>query len=105
ASFLVLRKMFPVARISMNGDVFASGSARWYDFNGDGLFSYHAPYILQGHQALAFFLGGIPLPDPLPVPASSVFPDKFSMTGFGKDPTNPFSNSIASDPRAPFNGN
>jgi general secretion pathway protein G len=103
-SVSILRKMFPRVTLSTSGDVFGGNSTKWYDFNGDGIYSYHAPYILQGHQALVFFLGGIPLPDPLPVPASGIFPNKFSMSGFGKDPTNPFTNNIGNDPRAPYNG-
>ena len=42
------------------------------------------PYILQGHECLVFFLGGIPLQT-----ASG-----YGMTGFGKDPTNPFTNNL-----------
>ena len=41
-------------------------------------------YILQGHECLVFFLGGIPLQT-----ASG-----YGMTGFGKDPTNPFTNNL-----------
>ena len=44
-----------------------------------------APYILQGHECLVFFLGGIPLQT-----ASG-----YGMTGFGKDPTNPFTNNLS----------
>ena len=57
--------------------------ARWYDFNGNGVHGTQ-PYILQGHECLVFFLGGIPLQT-----ASG-----YGMTGFGKDPTNPFTNNL-----------
>ena len=100
-SVAALRKFFP--RVVLNtsgGAVFLPGSFRWYDFNGNGVMD--GPYILNGHECLAFFLGGIPLPNPVTVPATSS--TTFSMTGFGKDPTNPFSNNIFSDPRPPFNG-
>ncbi len=53
------------------------------------------PYILHGHECLVFFLGGIPYQDP----ATGVF----GMTGFGKDPVNPFTNSLAADSR--YGGN
>ncbi len=83
-----LRKFFP--RVVLNtsgGPVFANNSPRWYDFNGDGyLLTNGVPqaYILQGHECLVFFLGGIPLQT-----ASG-----YGMTGFGKDPTNPFTNNL-----------
>ena len=57
---------------------------RWYDFNGNGV-DWTRPYILQGHECLVFFLGGIPLSDHPP--------SGYGMTGFGKDPTNPFTNN------------
>jgi len=69
--------------------------SRWYDFNGNGLYDPH--YILHGHECLVFFLGGVPLPNDLVNTPSS-----FGLSGFGKDPDNPFSNNIASDPR--YNG-
>jgi len=92
-SLAIMRKFFPQVVFNSSSDVFGSGSAQWYDFNGDGLFQYHAPYILQGHECLVFFLGGIPQQT-----ASG-----FGMTGFGKDPTNPFKNAAATSNRqAPF---
>ncbi len=87
-SVSALRKFFP--RVVLNtsgGPVFANNSPRWYDFNGDGyLLTNGVPqaYILQGHECLVFFLGGIPLQT-----ASG-----YGMTGFGKDPTNPFTNNL-----------
>ncbi|MFO0889274.1 MAG: prepilin-type N-terminal cleavage/methylation domain-containing protein [Isosphaeraceae bacterium] len=82
-SLAALRKFFPKVTLSTSGPVFASGSLRWYDFNGNGVPD--GPYILQGHQCLVFFLGGIP---------SAPTSEGISMTGFGKDPANPFTNSI-----------
>ncbi len=79
------RKMFPKVLLSTSGVVWGSGSTAWYDFNGNGVFD-TSPYMLQGHECLVFFLGGIPLSDP----TSSTF----GLTGFGKDPSNPFTNSI-----------
>jgi len=84
-SLIALRKFFPrVAFSTTTGPVFPLNSPVWYDFNGNGVMD--GPYILQGHECLAFFLGGIPLGDPQT--------QTFGMTGFGKDPTNPFYNSI-----------
>jgi general secretion pathway protein G len=101
-SVAALRKFFP--RVVLNtsgGSPFANNPNRWYDFNGDGVRGTRLPngtvddkpYILQGHECLVFFLGGIPVRTD----------SGFGMTGFGKDPTNPFSNSIASDPN--YGGN
>ncbi len=88
------RKMFPKVVLSTSGNVPTIGATNWYDFNGNGAFDSTSGYILQGHECLVFFLGGIPLSDP----TSSTF----GLTGFGTDPTNPFTNNIASDPR--YNG-
>lgn len=87
-SLSYLRKFFPRAVFSTSGPVFPHNGTRWYDFNGNGVFDYATPYILDGHQCLVFFLGGIPTPNG----------SDYSMSGFGKDPTNPFSNNLAIDP-------
>ena len=85
------RRIWPRVQLSTSGTVFPPGTNNpWYDFNGNGQPD-TTPYVLHGHECLTFFLGGIPLRD--------TTTNTFSMTGFGKDPTNPFSNSIASDPR------
>ncbi len=92
-SLAIMRKFFPRVVFNSSSDVFGSGSAQWYDFNGDGVFQYHASYILQGHECLVFFLGGIP----------QITASGYGMSGFGKDPTNPFKNSAATGNRqAPF---
>ncbi len=56
----------------------------WYDFNGNGTLD--GAYILHGHECLVFFLGGVPVLDN--------GTQAYGMMGFGKDPTNPFSNSV-----------
>ena len=84
-SISALRRFFPKVTFSTNQAVFTSGSTTWYDFNGNGVFD-SKPYILQGHECLAFFLGGIPLNSN----------GTYSMTGFGSNPSNPFTNSITS---------
>jgi general secretion pathway protein G len=92
-SVAALRKFFPRVVLSTTGVPPQIGPAYFYDFNGNGLMD--GAYILQGHEALVFWLGGIPHWNPNGPPTAVI--------GFGKDPTNPFSNDIASDPR--LNGN
>ena len=68
-----------------------------YDFNGDGYLGIgpnnnypggtHG-YILEGHQCLVFFLGGLPVVD------SS---GNYGVSGFSKDPTNPFTNILSTN--------
>ena len=98
-SVSALRKFWPKVQISTGANspppnIANSNGTYWYDFNGNGV--QDAAYILQGHECLVFFLGGIPLPNPIPLvdPTSATF----GVTGFGTDPTNPFSNSIAVTP-------
>ncbi len=84
------RKFWPKVQLSTTG--FAPNYIQnqyWYDFNGNGVTDVN-PYILSGHECLVFFLGGIPVFD-----QSS---GGYGLTGFGKDPTNPFSNSLVSNP-------
>ncbi len=101
-SLAALRRFFPRLRLNTSGGKVwgpytnpPPQGSRWYDFNGNGLYDGH--YILQGHECLVFFLGGVPLPNDL-----VNLPSSFGLTGFGKDPDNPFSNGIAADPR--YNG-
>ena len=92
-SLTALRKFFPKVVLSTSGQppqIFYNappGAGYWYDFNGNGVMD--GPYILHGHECLVFFLGGIPYEDPAT--------GAFGMTGFGKDPVNPFTNSLAAD--------
>jgi general secretion pathway protein G len=71
-----------------------SAPTLWYDFNGDGVLGANqplasaSPWVLQGHECLVFFLGGIPLR------SLAGTTTVISMTGFGKSPTNPFTHSI-----------
>lgn len=78
-----LRKFWPRASLLVGSPVFGTGSTTWYDFNGNGIFDTYN-YVLEGHECLVFFLGGIPLNTG----------NQISVTGFGKNPVNPFSNSI-----------
>ena len=89
-SLIAMRKFFPKVVFSTSGQPSqitynaGTGAGYWYDFNGNGKLD--GPYILQGDECLVFFLGGIPLQDPAT--------GAFGMTGFGKDPVNPFTNSV-----------
>jgi len=90
------RKFWP--RVTMvNGSPFFAGtkggapSTGWYDFNGDGVFAGNTRMILQGNECLVFFLGGIPQPS---FDSSGNVSGILGVTGFGKNPLNPFSNSI-----------
>jgi prepilin-type N-terminal cleavage/methylation domain-containing protein len=89
-TLIALRKFWPKVVFSTSGQPSQisynaqTGAGFWYDFNGNGKMD--GPYILQGDECLVFFLGGIPLQDPAT--------GNFGLTGFGKDPVNPFTNSI-----------
>ena len=84
------RKLWPKVTLHTDGTaVFADGSNTFYDFNGNGVFDSTNFMLLQGHESLVFFLGGIPLGY-----TNSDGTVSLSMIGFGKDPANPFSNGI-----------
>ncbi len=90
-----IRKFWP--RVTMvNGAAFFAGTSGgtpatgWYDYNGDGVFQGSTRLVLQGNECLVFFLGGIAQPGANASGGATVL----GMTGFGKNPTNPFSNSI-----------
>jgi general secretion pathway protein G len=86
-SVAAIRKFWPRVQLIAAGQ--ATASAGWYDFNGDNVQEQNG-YVLHGHECLVFFLGGVPLPSSTPVTPETTF----GMTGFGKDPTNPFTNSV-----------
>jgi general secretion pathway protein G len=94
------RQIWPSVQLSTTTAVFGTNSTVWYDFNGNGLFDNNTPYVLRGHECLAFFLGGVPLFD--------AGTGSYTYTGFGKDPKNPFSNMIvpsATNPSPMYNAN
>lgn len=77
-----LKKFFPRAQPPSG-----SGPTGYHDFNGNGVFDATGPgaggamYIyLQGHECLAFFLGGIP----------DQTSEATAMSGFHRNPTTPF---------------
>jgi prepilin-type N-terminal cleavage/methylation domain-containing protein len=99
-SLIAMRKFFPRVVFSTGGNQAPPTTATfWYDFNGNGIGNgaVKESYILQGHECLAFFLGGIPFQDPKS--------GTFGMTGFGKDPVNPFTNALVADPNYGGNSN
>lgn len=112
-SLTYMHKFFPKVQLTTATGVTAAPgitTRNWYDFNGDGVFQNDTVgtdgfygYILEGDECLAFFLGGIPLntgttTDPI-----------WSMSGFGRVPTNPFSNNLNNVAAVPsntmYNGN
>lgn len=97
-----MRRFWPKVQFSTNGSPppnIANGNGNYfYDFNGNGVLDPY-PYVLEGHECLVFFLGGIPLPNPIPTATGGYSTETtFAMTGFGQDPTNPFTNSINGSP-------
>ena len=95
----ILRKFWP--RLNLNtaqggSAVWLPGSATFYDFNGDGFMGISSThlypggggggYILEGHQCLTFFLGGMPVINST---------GSYGLSGFSKDPTNPFTSIIS----------
>ena len=73
----------------------------WYDFNGNGSNDANvSSWVLQGHECLVFFLGGIPQLTPASTPANpnplnpGTTPLVLGMTGFGRNPVNPFTNNF-----------
>jgi hypothetical protein len=98
-SLQAMRKFWPKVQFSATGtppNILNGGGNYWYDFNGNGVMD--NGYILQGHECLVFFLGGIPLPSPLNYATVDPGSVEFGMTGFGTDPTNPFTNSVVGNP-------
>lgn len=86
-----LRKFWPRAGFQQ-GVPPPAGSAIAHNFNGDlttagGEFISPEPILLQGHECLAFFLGGLPS-------SSGV-----GVSGFSKDPKNPFRSDNAATNR------
>jgi general secretion pathway protein G len=65
------------------------GQGGFIDWNGDGQPS--GRVVLEGHQCLVFFLGGIPLRNPVP-----------NCFGFASDPRNPANLGQATGRKGPF---
>lgn len=87
-SLRFLRKFWPRMQ--------APGGGLWHDFNGNGGNGPDPGLIyLQGHECLAFFLGGIPTPTPKADGSIT-----FNMMGFNRDPIFPFKNGLTLQPVA-----
>lgn len=96
-----LRRFWPRMDLRTDGSVPAiPGKNKFYDFNGNGindsdpssLTHWGKPYILSGPECLVFFLGGIP---------QSTGASEWSVTGFAKNPQNPFQNAETANNRTP----
>jgi prepilin-type N-terminal cleavage/methylation domain-containing protein len=86
-SMSYLRKFFPRIQLSSSGPVFTSPYTQgWYDFNGNSATTTvpDGPKLLTGDECLVFFLGG------LPTVSTSGGVTTWGMTGFSKNPANPF---------------
>lgn len=104
-SLAYLRKFWPRAQLSTSGYVWTT-TDQFYDFNGNGAFENDTDaldgfygVILEGDECLAFFLGGIPMNT-----AATGTDPRWSMSGFGKLPTNPFSNNLNKTGTFMYNG-
>jgi general secretion pathway protein G len=96
-SIAALRKFWPRVSISTNGTnpLIPNGSGAltgWYDFNGNGTLD-ATPYILDGRECLTFFLGG--------VPTYTAAGFAGGMSGFARNPQNPFMNNISATATTP----
>jgi general secretion pathway protein G len=100
-SIATLRKFWPRMAISTNvtNPLIPNGLGAltgYYDFNGNGTLD-TTPYILDGRECLTFFLGG--------VPSYTTAGFAGGMSGFSKNPQNPFLNNITGNPNASINRN
>jgi prepilin-type N-terminal cleavage/methylation domain-containing protein len=73
-SVTYIRKFWPKVQVSTTGVPGVISANFFYDFNGNGIMD--SAYIIQGHECLVFFIGGIP--------------SNGAVTGFAKNPQNPF---------------
>lgn len=102
-SVTALRKFWPRVGIITTPLPSNSPSPYFYDFNGNGvndgdrtgaLFSgTQKVFLVEGQECLVFFLGGIPVPGG----GTGIQ----GMSGFGKNPVNPFTNAAAQSNRTP----
>ena len=106
-SLQYLNRFFPKAQYlgpGIPGQYLSNGF--WYDFNGNGRFD-QQPILLEGHECLVFFLGGIPTVtadtgSQRVVFGMSGFSKQFQSPAFPNAP-NPFVNSTVTANRdAPF---
>jgi len=84
-SMAALRKIFPRIQLSTSGAV-----GPGYDVNGNNTID-SAAYVLTGPECLVLFLGGIPQKTDA----------GWAVTGFSKNPVNPFENNLKTTNRTP----
>lgn len=96
-----LRKFWPGIPVSTTTTPLFDGTGTWYDFDGDGQFDKPATAgrgkILDGSEALAFWLGGIPLN------TGGTADLQLSLSGFARKPFS-YPNLAGSKPH-PFRNN
>lgn len=73
-----LRRFWPRVAFATDGSKPKIPDGGWYDFNGDHVLN--PPYIMEGHECLAFFLGGVP----------EHTKTSSGVSGFSVNPLNPF---------------
>lgn len=88
-SLTYLRRLWPRMALRTDGSR-PTIPGGWYDANGDH--RPNPPYILQGHECLALFLGGVPMKTDT----------DWVVTGLDKNPTNPFTSAAPPDPANPW---
>ncbi len=84
-SIRTMQSLFPKVKLTSG-----AGSST-FDFNGNGAIEAE-PILLEGHECLVFFLGGIPVHD-----GSGIV----GVSGFGTNPLNPFLSEFADPERTP----
>ena len=79
-----MRKFWPGLPVSTTSTPLFDGAGTWYDFNGNGVFDRPATpgrgVILDGTEALCFWLGGIPLN------TGTTGDPQVSLSGFARQP-------------------
>jgi prepilin-type N-terminal cleavage/methylation domain-containing protein len=86
-SVTAIRKYWPRVQIVTQGTGNAPGidmKTNFYDFNGNNNAD-ATPYVISGAECLVFFLGGIPQ-----VTKTTTGTFTYSVTGFWRNPQNPF---------------
>ncbi len=99
-SLIALRKFFPRVIFSTTAQPAQISATFWYDFNGNGVNDSPAATATTSSRATSawcFSWAGFRWPTIRPTATT------FGLTGFGKDPTNPFTNSIVGN--AMYNAN
>jgi len=90
-SVTAFRKFWPRVPIDSIGTSPPTTVTNFYDFNGNGSLDSNV-MVLQGSECLVFFLGGIS--------AYDQFGKLTGVSGFAKNPANPFKNVLASNNRS-----